>query len=182
MKSSRAWQYIIRSCSTKQEEDGNKIHCQRCLLCLGSVVTDQGIYVTHCDWVMVVRSTCDLSMQLLGASADTKDAMVFQIQRSKLQVLDASHHDHLQSIELKDTWKSFENYLARRLISFSRSNAAFQFKIVDRNKKAYLTVSLHQQSNSININNTWPIVGMDVECDLSDVFFSITCPWLCTIG
>ena len=103
---------------------------------------------------MVVRSKCDLSMQLLGASADTKDAMVFQIQRSKLQVFDASHHDHLRSIELKDTWKSFENYLARRLISFSRSNAAFQFKIIDRNKKAYLTVSLHQQSNSININDT----------------------------
>ena len=83
-------------------------------------------------------------MQLLGASVDKKDAVVFQIQRSKLQVFDASHHHHLSSIELKDTWKTFENYLARRLISFSRSNAAFQFKIVDRNKKAYLTVSLHQ--------------------------------------
>lgn len=98
---------------------------------------------------MVVRSTCDLSMQLLGVSADTKDAMVFQIQRSKVQVFDASHHDHLRSIELKDAWKSFENYLARRLISFSRSNAAFQFKIVDRNKKTYLTVSLHHAAKQL---------------------------------
>lgn len=83
---------------------------------------------------------CSLSYYSLDDSADTKDAVVFQIQRSKLQVFEGSN---TPSMELKDTWKSFENYLARRLISFSRSKAAFQFKIVDRNKKTYLTVSLY---------------------------------------
>ena len=74
----------------------------------------------------------------LGANADTKDAQIFQIWRSKLQVFEANNPP---SMEIKDTWKAFENYLARRLISFSRSKAAFQFKIVDRNKRTYLTVS-----------------------------------------
>jgi hypothetical protein len=95
-------------------------------------------------------------MQLLyiGVSADTKDTMVFHIQRSKLQVFEASRHPHLPSIELKDTWKSFENYLARRLMSFSRSKAAFQFKIIDKNKKVYLTVSLHQPHALLKLKAT----------------------------
>ena len=84
----------------------------------------------------------------IGANVDTKDAMVFQIQRSKLQVFEASN---LPSVEIKDSWKTFENYLARRLISFSRSKAAFQFKIVDHNKKTYLTVSLYQHTIYIEI-------------------------------
>ena len=80
-------------------------------------------------------SMCDHS---LGASANTKDAMIFQIQRSQLQLVEAKIPP---SIEVKDSWKTFENYLARRLISFSLSKAAFQFKVVDHNKKTYLTVS-----------------------------------------
>ena len=78
------------------------------------------------------------TLDYIGASADTKDAMVFWIQRSKLQLVESKIP---ASLEVKDNWKSFENYLARRLISFSRSNAAFQFKVVDHKKKAYLTVS-----------------------------------------
>ena len=102
------------------------------------------LYATHCDWVMVITSVCNLPpYRLLGAGADTKEGMVFQIQRSKLQVFETTN---LPGVELKDTWRIFENYLARRLISFSRSKAAFQFKIVDHNKKTYLTVSLHQRT------------------------------------
>lgn len=135
MKSSSA----CNSWPTKQEDD-NMIHCQRCMLCLGNTMTDQGI--CHPLWLGNGRHTymCSLCYFSLDVSADTKDAMVFQIQRSKLQVFEGSN---TPSMELRDTWKSFENYLARRLISFSRSKAAFQFKIVDHNKKTYLTVSLY---------------------------------------
>ena len=73
-----------------------------------------------------------------GSSTSSKEAMVFQIQRSRLRLIRV---ENPSIINVCNSWRVLENYLARRLLSFSQSKAAFQFRITDHNKRPYLTVS-----------------------------------------
>ena len=76
---------------------------------------------------------------LADASISPVEVAVFQLRRSKLQIVRST--ENVPTVDVCRSRRDVGIHLARRLLSFSQSRAAFQFKIVDHVGKVYLTVS-----------------------------------------